>query len=178
MASQAPEQFKLSFMCSHGSFVVECNRSWAPNGVDRLYELVNQQFFDDARFFRVVKSPRPFIIQFGISADPDTARRWRNATIPDDDVEQTNAAGTLTFATAGPDTRTTQLFINLADNAFLDNQGFSPIGKVVEGFDVVQATNGEYGERPDQGRIQTQGNTYLKESFPNLDFIESVTIVE
>lgn len=178
MPGQAPETFRIAFNCSHGTFVVECTRSWAPNGVDRLFELVSQGFYENARFFRVVKSPRPFIIQFGIPADPDIAAEWRNATIPDDAVEETNATGTITFATAGPNTRTTQLFINLADNAFLDSQGFAPLGRVVEGFDVVKATNGEYGERPDQGRIQSQGNAYLQEAFPNLDFIESVTIVE
>jgi peptidyl-prolyl cis-trans isomerase A (cyclophilin A) len=178
MAAKAPDSFKIAFECSHGTFTVECDRSWSPHGVDRLYELVNNGFYNDARFFRVVNSPRPFIVQFGIPADPETAAQWRNATIPDDEVSETNATGTLTFATAGPNTRTTQLFINLADNAFLDSQGFSPIGRIVDGFDVAQATNGEYGERPDQGRVQSEGNEYLKEAFPNLDFIRSVTIVE
>ena len=135
-------------------------------------------FFTDVRFFRVVTKPRPFIVQFGISGDPEVAAKWHNDRIKDDPVKQTNAPGTLVFATAGPGTRTTQLFINLAHNAFLDGQGFSPIGKIVEGMENVAKICDEYGERPDQGRIKNQGNAYLKENFPNLDYIKSASVIE
>ncbi len=178
MPAAVPDTFKITFECSNGVFVLECTRAWAPHGVDRLYDLVNRGFYDDARFFRVVTNPRPFVIQFGIPADPEVAAQWRDATIPDDPVIETNAPGTVTFATAGPNTRTTQLFVNLGDNAFLDSQGFSPIGRIVEGLDVVQAINDEYGERPDQGRIQQQGNEYLNTTFPNMDYIKATRIEE
>jgi peptidyl-prolyl cis-trans isomerase A (cyclophilin A) len=178
MAAAAPDVFKIAFECSNGTFTIEFTRAWAPNGVDRIHELVDQGFYNDARFFRVVTSPRPFVVQFGIHADPKIASQWRNATIPDDSVNETNAPGTVTFATAGPNTRTTQLFINLGDNAFLDSQGFSPIGRVVDGIDVVKAINGEYGEAPDQNRIQREGNAYLESAFPNMDYIKVAKIVE
>jgi len=177
MAAQAPGRFRVEFKCSHGTFVVECVREWAPHGADRVHELVIGGFYDAARFFRVVTKPRPFIVQFGIPADPDVARKWRDAKFPDDPVTQSNVSGTVTFATAGPNTRTTQLFINLGDNTFLDGQGFSPFGRVVEGFDIVKAINDEYGERPDQGRIQSEGNAYLEGQFPNMDYIKSATVV-
>ena len=167
---------KVRFDCTCGSFTVEVHPDWAPKGVDRFLELVNDGFFTDCRFFRVVTQPRPFIVQFGINGDPEVANRWRNANIQDDPVTQTNAEGTLTFATAGPNTRTTQFFINYGDNSFLDGQGFSPIGKVVEGMDVVRAINDEYGEAPDQHHIQSQGNSYLEEQFPRLDYIKAVVL--
>lgn len=168
---------KVKFECSCGDFTVEVNRDWAPNGVDRFLELVAENFFDEVRFFRVVTKPRPFIVQFGINGDPATAARWREAVIDDDPVRQSNVEGTLTFATAGPGTRTTQLFINYGDNAFLDGQGFSPIGRVVEGMDTVRGICDAHGERPNQGRIQTQGNTYLKSEFPDLDYIKRATLI-
>ncbi|GMW03001.1 MAG: hypothetical protein AMXMBFR84_41370 [Candidatus Hydrogenedentota bacterium] len=175
--AEAPDVFQVEFTCSNGSFTVECHRSWAPRGVDRFHELISAGFYNDARFFRVVAKPRPFVVQFGIPADPEVASAWRTRTFPDDPVKQTNAAGTVTFATAGPNTRTTQLFINLGDNAFLDGQGFSPIGKVVAGMEVVKSITDQYGERPDQGRIQSQGNSYLKASFPDMDYIKETAIV-
>ena len=178
MAATAPESFKIAFECSNGTFIIEFTRAWSPHGVDRMYELVDQGFYDEARFFRVVTSPRPFVVQFGIHADPKVAAQWRDATIPDDSVTETNAPGTVTFATAGPNTRTTQLFISLGDNGFLDSQGFSPIGRVVDGFEVVKAINDEYGEAPDQGRIQQEGNAYLETKFPNMDYIKTARIVE
>lgn len=169
---------KVKLECSCGDVIVEINPDWAPLGAARFLELVKDGFFSEVRFFRVVTKPRPFIVQFGINGDPEVAAKWRNNRIKDDPVKQTNAPGTLVFATAGPGTRTSQLFINLGHNAFLDGQGFSPIGKVIEGMETVEAICDEYGERPDQGRIQSMGNAYLKESFPNLDYIKSASIIE
>jgi len=168
---------KYQFDCSCGSFVIEIIEDWAPQGVARFLELVERRFFDGVRFFRVVTKPRPFIVQFGINGEPETAAQWRHNTIPDDPVKQSNAAGTLTYATAGPGTRTTQLFINLADNRFLDDQGFAPIGRVTEGMETVRAICDQYGERPDQGNIQRKGNAYLEEHLPNLDYIKEVTVL-
>ncbi|MBI5094347.1 MAG: peptidylprolyl isomerase [Candidatus Hydrogenedentes bacterium] len=168
------EVFNVEFECSNGTFTIECHGAWAPLGAARFKELVEAGFFSELRFFRVVPN---FIVQFGISGDPGTAATWRDKRIADDPVTQTNAAGTLTFATAGPKTRTTQLFINLKDNAFLDSQGFSPFGKVTSGMDVVKAITAEYGEKPDQGQIQSRGNAYLTEKFPKLDYIKSARVV-
>jgi peptidyl-prolyl cis-trans isomerase A (cyclophilin A) len=172
-ASQAPEVFKVKFDTSKGPFVVEVHRSSSPNGADRFYDLVKQKFFDETRFFRVVPG---FIVQFGISGDPTVAEKWRKQTIPDEPVKDTNARGTLCFAKAGPNSRTTQMFINLADNARLDGMGFAAFGRVVEGIEVVDQINSEYGESPDQGRIQAEGNDYLKRDFPNLDFIKTARV--
>jgi len=169
---------RLRFECTCGNFTVELKEDWAPNGVARFRELVEENFFDGVRFFRVVTKPRPFIVQFGISGDPDTAAKWRDSTIADDPVKTENLRGTLTFATAGPNTRTSQLFINLADNNFLDGQGFSPIGEILEGMDVVEKINDEYGEAPHQGMIQQKGNAYLEEQFPKLDYIERVVVID
>jgi len=172
-ASTAPDVFRVKFDTSKGPFVVEVHRSSAPNGADRFYDLVKQKFFDDTRFFRVVKG---FIGQFGISGDPAVAEKWRKQKMPDDPVKETNARGTLSFAMAGPGSRTTQLFINLGDNNQLDGMGFAAFGRVVEGMDVVDQINPEYGEAPDQGRIQAEGNDYLKQSFPKLDYIKTVRV--
>lgn len=169
---------KVKFECSCGDFTVDIKEDWAPTGAERFLDLVRQDFFTDVRFFRVVKQPRPFIVQFGINGDPDVAAKWRDSRIADDKVKTSNKRGTLTFATAGPGTRTSQLFINLADNNFLDSQGFSPIGEVVEGMDAVDAINGEYGESPNQGLVQQQGNAYLQKQYPNLDYIKRATVVE
>lgn len=169
---------KVLFDCSFGQFTVEVDETWAPLGAERFLGLVRDGFFSEVRFFRVVTKPRPFIVQFGISGDAHTAAKWKSNTIKDDKVTQSNKRGTLTFATSGPNSRTTQLFVNLADNAFLDNQGFSPIGVVTEGLESVDKINDQYGEAPDQGRIQREGNTYLEQRFPELDYIKSATIVE
>lgn len=170
----APEVFRVKFDTSKGVFVVEAHRAWAPNGADRFYDLVKQKFFDDTRFFRVVKG---FMVQFGISGDPKTAESWRAKMIPDDPVKEGNVRGNISFAMAGPGTRTTQVFINFADNSqSLDPQGFAAFGRVVSGMDVVDQINSQYGESPDQGRIQAEGNDYLKQAFPNLDYIKTARV--
>jgi peptidyl-prolyl cis-trans isomerase A (cyclophilin A) len=170
---QAPPVYKAKFDTSKGPFVIEVNRDWAPNGADRFYNLVKNGFYDNTRFFRVVPG---FMVQFGINGDPNVAAAWRAANIKDDPVKQSNARGMVTFATAGPNTRTTQTFINFGNNDFLDNQGFSPFGKVVSGMDVVDAINSGYGEKPDQGLIQEHGNKYLEQVFPELDYVKTATI--
>lgn len=172
--AKAPDSFQVKFSTTQGEFVVQVTRSWAPLGADRFYNLVRHGFFTDAAFFRVVPG---FIIQFGLNADPQVNTVWRTANIKDDKVTQSNKAGTITFATAGPNTRTTQLFINFGNNAFLDGQGFSPFGEVISGMDVVQKLYAGYGEKPDQGAITTQGKAYLDKNFPKLDCIKSATIV-
>jgi peptidyl-prolyl cis-trans isomerase A (cyclophilin A) len=180
LTEQAPETFKAQFDTTKGKFTVEVTRSLSPNGANRFYNLVRSGYFTDIAFFRVIPG---FMCQFGIHGDPVVSAKWRDANISDDPVKGSNTRGTITFATAGPNTRTTQLFINFTDNTSLDAQGFSPFGKVTEGMDVVDKINSEYGEGapngngPDQGRIQTEGNVYLKKDFPNLDYIKSVTIV-
>src|ERR1700723_401573 len=157
-----------------GDFVVDVTRAWAPLGADRFYNLVKHGFFTDAAFFRNVPG---FIVQFGLSADPGVNKVWQSANIKDDSKKESNAPGTITFATAGPNTRTTQLFINFGNNTFLDSQGFTPFGKVTSGMDVVQKLYSGYGERPDQGAITSQGKAYLDKNFPNIDMIKSATIV-
>ncbi len=174
LTEKAPETFKAQFDTTKGKFVVEITRALAPTGADRFYNLVKSGYFKDLAFFRVVPG---FMVQFGIHGDPNISAKWREANIPDDAVKGSNTRGTITFATAGPNTRTTQLFINFGNNTFLDGQGFSPFGKVVEGMDVVDKINSEYGETPNQGQIQMEGNDYLKKNFPNLDYIKSATIV-
>ena len=170
----APAEFRAAFDTSAGPFVVLVHRSWAPKGADRFYNLVKYGFFDNARFFRVLPN---FMVQFGIHGDPAIQRPWRDANISDDPVTQSNKRGTITFATGGPDTRTTQVFINFRDNGGLDRQGFSPFGEVVSGMEAVDKINAEYKENPDQGLIQGRGNAYLTQQFPRLDYVKKATIV-
>lgn len=172
--AKAPDVYDVKFETTRGDFVVQITRAWAPIGADRFYNLVKHGYFTGAAFFRVVPG---FIVQFGLSSDPAVNRAWRNANIKDDPVTQSNKRGTVTFATAGPNTRTTQLFINFANNSPLDRQGFAPFGAVTSGMDVVDKIYSGYGERPDQGAITTQGMAYLQKNFPNLDTIKSATIV-
>jgi peptidyl-prolyl cis-trans isomerase A (cyclophilin A) len=180
LKEKSPESFKVKFETTKGNFTVEVTRSLSPNGADRFYNLVRSGYFKDVAFFRVIPG---FMCQFGIHGDPKISAAWRKAQIPDDPVKGSNTRGAITFATGGPNTRTTQLFISFGDNSRLDNSGFSPFGKVTEGMDVVDKINGEYGEGapsgrgPNQGRIQTEGNAYLKKDFPNLDYIKSTTVV-
>lgn len=173
--AKAPNSYEVKFVTTKGDFTVQVTRSWAPIGADRFYNLVRHHFYNDASFFRVVPG---FVVQFGLSADPAVNRAWKNADIKDDRVTQSNHPGFLTFATAGPNTRTTQIFINLGNNTGLDNQGFAPFGQVTSGMDVVQKLYGGYGDKPDQGLITSQGKAYIDKSFPNLDRIETATIVE
>jgi peptidyl-prolyl cis-trans isomerase A (cyclophilin A) len=170
---KAPDLFKVRFDTSKGPFVVEVHRDWAPNGADRFYELVTSGFYDEGRFFRVVPG---FMVQWGISRDPKIAAEWRDKNIQDDPVTQSNVRGYISFATRGPNTRTTQLFINFADNARLDGMGFAPFGKVIEGIEVVDQIYSGYGESPQQGMIESQGNAYLKAQFPQLDYIKTTKV--
>ena len=174
-ASEAPVQFKVRFETSKGPFVVEVHRQWAPNGVDRFYELVQSGYYDEARFYRVVPN---FVVQWGINKDPKISQKWSQNFIPDDPVKESNHLGYITYAKRGPDTRTTQLFINLADNASLDAMGFAPFGKVSEGMEVVQNLYSGYGQTPDQNLIQLQGNDYLQSQFPQLDYIKTARVVQ
>ena len=177
----APAVFKVKFTTTKGPFTVEVHRDWAPNGADRFYNLVKAGFFTEVAFFRVIKG---FMVQFGIHGDPAVNQVWREASIPDDPVTQSNKRGMVTYAMAGPDTRTTQLFINFRDNAGLHGQGFSPFGRVVEGMAVVDSLYSGYGEGaprgmgPDQGRAQMEGNAYLKARFPRLDYVKTARILD
>jgi peptidyl-prolyl cis-trans isomerase A (cyclophilin A) len=170
----APEKFQAKFDTSKGEIIIEVTRAWAPNGADRFYNLVKNGYYDNCRFFRVVEN---FMVQFGINGDPKLNTVWRMARIQDDKVKQSNDRGFVTYAMAGPNTRTTQLFINFRNNAGLDSQGFSPFGKVKKGMDVVDSIYNKYGEKPDQGRIQMEGNAYLEKNFPSLDYIKSAAIL-
>jgi peptidyl-prolyl cis-trans isomerase A (cyclophilin A) len=181
MNQTAPATFKAKFATSGGDFVVEARREWAPLGVDRFYNLVKNGFYDGTCFFRVISG---FMAQFGIHGDPKISAAWRQERIQDDPVKQSNTRGYLSYAMAGPNTRTTQLFINYADNSRLDQMGFAPIGRVSEGQEVVDRLYAGYGEGapkgkgPDQGRMQMEGREYLAKNFPQLDCIKNATIVE
>lgn len=171
-SERAPDAFRVNLDTTKGPVIVEVTRDWSPNGADRFYTLVKNGYYDGDRFFRVVPG---FVTQFGLAAKPESTKKW-DFKIPDDPVKQSNQRGMLVFATAGPNTRTTQLFINLADNARLDGMGFSPFGRVVSGMDAVDGINSEYGESPDQKRIETEGSAYLEKDFPRLDYIKSAKI--
>jgi peptidyl-prolyl cis-trans isomerase A (cyclophilin A) len=177
----SPESFRVKFETTKGPFTVEINRTWAPKGADRFHRLVTEGYFKDVRFFRVLPG---FMAQFGMSGDPALNAKMDTQRIPDDPVTQSNKRGMLTFATSGPNTRSSQFFINYRDNASLDAQGFSPFGRVVDGMTVVDALYGGYGEGapggggPSQDSIATKGNEYLQRAFPKLDYIKSATIVK
>lgn len=171
----APAMYKVKFDTSAGVFVVQVHRDWAPIGADRFYNLVKNGYYDDVRFFRVLDG---FMAQFGMHGNPSIQAAWRTQPLKDDPVKQSNKRGYITFATAGPNTRTTQAFINFGDNASLDAQGFAPFGQVVEGMAVVDKLYSGYGRNnvPDQGRITTEGNAYLAKSYPKLDYIKKATV--
>jgi peptidyl-prolyl cis-trans isomerase A (cyclophilin A) len=179
LTEQAPAVYRVHFDTSKGPFAVEVHRDWAPIGADRFYNLVKSGFYDDTRFFRVIEG---FMVQFGVNGDPRVSAVWREARIKDDPVRISNARSFVTFATAGPNTRTTQVFINYGDNSNLDSQGFTPFGQVVSGMKVVDSLYGGYGEGaprglgPDQGKLQAEGNAYLASKFANLDYIKKATI--
>ena len=176
-----PEVFRVKFETSQGDFVVEVTRAWAPRGADRFHELVRMRYFDESRFFRVLQG---FIAQFGVHRDFKVHDVWRTFFIPDDPRLQKNVRGTLSFAQSGPSTRTTEVFINLADNAALDDQGFVPFGKVVQGMDAVDKFYSGYGEmRPigkdiDPGRVEEEANEYLTQRFPKLDYIKRARFMQ
>lgn len=176
---QAPATFKARFKTTKGDFVVLVHRDWAPAGADRFYNLVKMGFYDGVAFFRAIQG---FMVQFGIHGSPEVAVKWRPATIKDDPQVQSNKKGYVTFAKGGPNSRTTQVFINYADNARLDPMGFPPFGEVVEGWDVVEKINTEYGEGapagrgPMQQRLQMEGNAYLSKEFPNMDYVKTAKI--
>jgi len=170
-----PQVFRVKFETSQGDFIVEATRAWAPRGVDRFHELVRVRYFDQGRFFRVVKG---FIAQFGVHRNYDVHAAWRQLLIVDDPPKEKNLRGTLAFAKSGPNTRATEIFINLADNAILDQEGFVPFAKVVEGMDIVDKLYSGYGDlRPqgteiDAGRVEEGANDYLVPRFPKLDYIK------
>ncbi len=173
-ATAAPDSFRVAFETTRGNFVVDVIRAWSPRGVDRFHELINAGYFTDVAFIRVVPG---FVAQFGMHGDPALNRRWQDSPIPDDPVVQSNRRGTIVFATSGPNTRGNQFFINYSDNTRLDGMGFSPFGRVVQGMSVVDSIYAGYGETPDQSRVGTEGNAYLKREFPRLDYIKSAKIV-
>ena len=181
LAAPAPDSFKVAFETSKGNFTVVAHRAWAPHGVDRFYHLVQLGFFNDARFFRVLSN---FMAQFGMNGDPRVSAAWEPLTIPDDSVKQSNVRGMVTFAAgSAPDTRSTQLFVNYADNRNLDAMRFAPIGQVMDGMAVVDSLYSAYGEGapdgsgPSQERIAAQGNAYLTRDFPKLDYIKTARII-
>ncbi len=176
-----PEVFRVKFETSQGDFIVEATRAWAPHGVDRFHELVRIKYFDEARFFRVLKG---FIAQFGVHRDFNVHEKWREFFIVDDPPNQKNLRGTLAFAKSGPNTRSTEIFINLADNAALDAEYFVPFAKIVEGVEVIDKIYSGYGEmRPegkdiDPGRVEGETNEYLVQRFPKMDYIKRARFVQ
>jgi peptidyl-prolyl cis-trans isomerase A (cyclophilin A) len=177
---KAPDTFKARIETSKGAFVIDVHRAWAPMGADRFYNLVKNGFYDDARFFRVLDG---FMAQIGINGNPAIQSSWRNATIQDDPVKESNKRAFVTFAkSSAPNSRSTQIFINYRDNANLDKSGFAPFGEVTTGMDVVDKLYSGYGEGapggrgPEQGKIQVEGNAYLTKDFPKLDYIKKATI--
>src|SRR5580698_214535 len=177
LKAKAPDSFQVKFATTHGDFVVTVHRDWSPLCADRFYNLVRSRYFTNVAFFRNVPN---FILQFGMAPDPNVGAVWQNATIKDDPAKSGvhNTKGTLVFATAGPNTRSNQFFVNTNDNTrSLDSQGFTPFGEVTDGMDIVLGLYAAYGERPDQGRILNEGKSYLDKNFPKLDSIKAVTIV-
>ena len=178
---QAPDLYRVKMETTAGNFVIEVHREWAPRGADRFYNLVKIGYYSDVAFFRVLTG---FMAQAGFHGNPAVSKVWLNSRIKDDPVTQSNTAGMVTFAMGGPDTRSTQIFVNYGDNSYLDASGFSPFGKVVEGFEAVQELYSGYGEGapngkgPGQGKIYRQGNSYLKAEFPELDYITKAAVID
>ncbi|MCL4523102.1 MAG: peptidylprolyl isomerase [Acidobacteria bacterium] len=180
LTEKAPEVFEVKFETTKGDFVVKVTRAWAPNGADRFYNLVKHGYYNGAAFFRVLDG---FMAQFGIHANPQVNAQWYNAMIKDDPVKKSNLRGYITYAMGGPNTRTTQLFINYTNNARLDADGFSPFGQVTQGMGIVDRLYSGYGEGAPGGRgprqdlIQSRGSAYLEKEFPKLDTIKSATLL-
>lgn len=177
----APTKFSVQMDTTKGEIIIDVTRAWAPNGADRFYNLVKAGFFDETAFFRVIGG---FMAQIGISGDPSVNKVWRDARIPDDPVKQSNLAGYVTFAAAAmPNSRTTQFFINFGDNARLDTMRFAPFGRVRD-METVKKLYAGYGEGaprgrgPSQGRLQGEGNSYLKQDFPKLDYVTKATVID
>ena len=178
---KAPDVYRVKMETTTGDLIIEVHREWAPLGADRFYNLVKIGYFNDVAFFRVLAG---FMAQAGFHGNPAVSQVWLNARIKDDPVKQKNYPGTVTFATGGPNTRTAQFFINYGDNSYLDDSGFAPFGKVVEGFESVESLYSDYGEGapngkgPAQGKVYRLGNDYLKAEFPELDYITRASIVD
>jgi peptidyl-prolyl cis-trans isomerase A (cyclophilin A) len=176
-----PDVYRAKFETSKGDFVVEVTRAWAPRGADRFHELLRMHYFDEGRFFRVLTG---FIAQFGIHKDFDVHAKWRELVIADDPPREKNLRGTLAFAQSGPNTRATEVFINLKDNPDLDDQGFTPFGKIVEGIEIIDTLYSGYGELgpkgkgPDAGRSENEANEYIVPRFPQLDYIKRARLLE
>ena len=176
VVATAPDVFKAKFDTTKGAFVIEVHRDWSPAGADRFYALVKNGYYDGVKFFRVIPG---FVVQWGIHGDPAIASRWLQSKIKDEPVKESNRRGYVTYAMGGPNTRSVQVFINLQDNSqSLDSQWFAPFGKIVEGMDVVEKLNGEYGDNLKnlQGRIAEEGNAFLEQHYPNLDAIKKATV--
>jgi len=172
---KAPNKFRVKFETTKGDFVVDALREWSPIGADRFHELVQANFFEGAKFFRIVPG---FVVQFGLKGVPEIDNKWEQAVIEDDPPSGiSNTLGTISFATRGPKSRTSQLFVNIGNNGRLDSMGFTPFGRVTEGMQVVMSLHSAYGEAPDQGRIRTEGNAYLERQFPQLDGIKKASII-
>src|ERR1019366_7981136 len=177
---RAPAEYEVKFVTTAGDFTIKVTRAWAPNGADRFYNLVQHHYYDGASFFRILPG---FMAQFGISAYPEVSKAWDQAIIKDDPVVQSNHRGFITFAMGGPNTRTTQVFINYGNNERLDRDGFSAFGMVTDGMGVVDKLYGSYGEGapdghgPDQSRIGSRGRAYLEQGFPKLDSVKTATLV-
>jgi len=176
-----PDVFRVKFSTSQGDFIVEATKAWAPRGVDRFHELLRMRYFDENRFYRVVPG---FIAQFGVNKDYDVHDRWRKYFILDDPPKEKNLRGTLAFAQSDPNTRATEIFINLADNAGLDAQNFTPFAKVVQGMEVVDKLYSGYGEMMPEGkfidpnRVENGTNAYLEPHFPKLDYIKHTVFLK
>jgi peptidyl-prolyl cis-trans isomerase A (cyclophilin A) len=181
LAAPAPDSFLVTLETSRGRVRILAHREWSPLAVDRFHFLVKEGFYDEARLFRVVPG---FVVQWGIPADPAVSAVWRGRTLPDEPVRQSNTRGRVSYARGGPNTRGTQLYVNLADNARLDTLnsfGFPPIGEVVEGLAILDSVfascpRGAQGVCPRQDSIQAQGNAYLARAHPQLDYIRTARI--
>ena len=174
LKERAPDVYKVKFDTTKGVVMIEIQAAWAPNGADRFYNLVKNGFYDGCRFFRVLPG---FVVQFGINGDPTIQKNWQNANITDDKVTQGNTRGFVTFAKSStPNSRSTQIFINYADNSRLNRDGFAPFGKVISGMEVVDKINSEYGQGPTQTYIEHEGNAFLLKNFPKMDYIKKATI--
>ncbi len=179
-AGPAPAEYKVLMQTTKGDVVILVHRDWAPRGADRFYELTKAHFYDGGRFFRAL---RGFVVQFGVNGDPKVNKQWSDMSIKDDPPKVSNKMGTVTFATSGPDSRATQVFINLGDNARLDSMGFTPFGEVTKGMENIQNVYMDYGDGPpsgsgpDQAAIADIGNAYLEEHFPKLDYINTARVL-